>query len=309
MKVFITGGLGFVGKKLSGRLHAGGHQVTVMGRHAGGVTGSSGGIREIAADASKPGSWQDTLAEHDTIINLAGVSIFTRWTEKKKDEIYRSRIDITRNVVEGIKKRKGEPTDFISTSAVGFYGFHGDEELTESDIPGDDFLARVCREWEAEALKAADSGARVVLARFGIVLGRQGGAMDLLSRIFRMRLGGRLGSGRQWFSWIHEDDLAAIFMFLLENKTLSGAVNCTAPRPVTNGELTKALNTALGTFPLVPPAPGFVLRIVMGEFGDFILRGQRAIPSRLRDAGFTFSFPDIESALADLAGPGGKKAR
>ena len=303
MKVFITGGSGFVGKNLCDRLIGGGHRVTVMGRRPLGVSGYPAKAAVLAADAAKPGNWQDVLAEHDTIINLAGVSIFTRWTAKKKDEIRSSRIDITRNVVDAIKKRNGLPTDLISASAVGFYGFHGDEELIESDVHGDDFLALLCRDWEAEALKATASGARVVLARFGVVLGRHGGAMSLLRKIFLLRLGGRLGSGSQWFSWIHEDDLASIFLFLLNDRTVGGPVNCTAPRPVTNRELTIALNAALGTASLAPPAPGFMLRMIMGEFGDFILKGQRAVPGRLRDAGFGFSFPDIGSALADLLGP------
>lgn len=301
MKVFITGGLGFVGRKLSESLIKSGHSVTVVERNPR-AKAPMPGVTVIAADATRPGPWQDALAEHDTIINLAGVSIFTRWSRQKKEDIINSRVFITRNIVDALKKRKGKSTDLISTSAVGFYGFHGDEKLTESDIPGEDFLATVCREWEAEALMAEAHGARVVITRFGVVLGTEGGALGILSRLFRLRLGNRLGSGKQWFSWVHQDDLVSIFLFLLKKKSIRGPVNCTAPNPVTNRELTRALNRALGTFPLAPPAPGFLLSIVLGEFGDFLLKGQRAVPHRLLDSGFVFKYPHIDLALSDILG-------
>lgn len=300
MKVFITGGLGFVGRKLSETLLKNGHTVTIVERNPRAKPVPLQGVTVIAADASRPGAWQDALAEHDTIINLAGVSIFSRWSRQKKQDIVNSRLFITRNVVDAIKKRKGKPTFLLSTSAVGFYGFHGDEKLTESDIPGEDFLATLCREWEAEAMKAEAYGARVVITRFGIVLGTEGGALGILTRLFRFRLGNRLGRGLQWFSWIHQDDLVSIFLFLLKKKSIRGPVNCTAPNPVTNRDLTKALNRALGTFPLVPPAPGFLLAMVLGEFGDFLLKGQRALPFRLLDSGFVFKFPHIDQAFSDI---------
>jgi uncharacterized protein (TIGR01777 family) len=300
MKVFITGGLGFVGQKLSEALIKNGHTVTVVERNPRAKPAPLPGVTVIAADASRPGAWQEALAEHDTIINLAGVSIFSRWTRQKKQDIVNSRLFITRNVVDAIKKRKGKPTFLISTSAVGFYGFHGDEKLTETDIPGEDFLAALCREWEAEAMKAEAYGARVAITRFGIVLGTEGGALGILTRLFRFRLGNRLGQGKQWFSWIHQDDLVSVFLFLLKKKNIRGPVNCSAPNPVTNRDLTKALNRVLGTFPLVPPAPGFLLSIVLGEFGDFLLKGQRALPFRLLDSGFVFKFPHIDQALTDI---------
>ncbi len=300
MKVFITGGLGFVGTKLSEALLKNGHTVTVVERNPRARPSPLQGVTVIAADASRPGAWQDALAEHDTIINLAGVSIFSRWSRQRKLDIVNSRLFITRNVVDAIKKRKGKSTYLISTSAVGFYGFHGDEKLDESDIPGEDFLATLCREWEAEAMKAEAIGARVAITRFGIVLGTEGGALGILTRLFRFRLGNRLGAGKQWFSWIHQDDLVSIILHLLKKKSVRGPVNCTAPNPVTNRELTKALNRALGTFPLVPPAPGFMLSIALGEFGDFLLKGQRALPYRLLDSGFVFKFPHIDQALSDI---------
>ncbi|MBN2160874.1 MAG: TIGR01777 family oxidoreductase [Spirochaetes bacterium] len=306
MKFFITGGLGFVGRKLSEILVRERHQVTVVERNPGGKPPPPPGVSVIAADASRSGSWQDILAQHDAVINLAGVSIFTRWSKSKKDEIYNSRILITRNVVDALKARKNKKTLFFSTSAVGYYGFHGDEAMTESSPSGDDFLARVCRDWEAEAMAAESYGVRVVITRFGVVLGRNGGALDVLSGIFRLRLGNRLGSGSQWFSWIHEDDLASLFLFLINNGNISGPFNCTSPGPVTNSVLTRALNKALGTIPLVPPAPGFLMKLALGEFGDFLLKGQKAVPQRLIEAGFGFTHTDIRKALADLCRKGGQ---
>jgi uncharacterized protein (TIGR01777 family) len=301
-KIFITGGLGFVGKKLAGLLAARGNSVCVVDRNPDKKLPLPENVTVIGADASKPGEWQDVLVAHDTVINLAGSSIFTRWNSRKKQGLYDSRILVTRNIVSALKKRKGKKTDFFSTSASGYYGFHGDEELTESDIPGIDFLARLCRDWEMEASLAQNHGARVVITRFGVVLGHGGGSMDTLKKIFRLRLGNRLGAGRQWFSWIHENDLASIFEFLLMKEKIQGPVNCTAPLPVTNRELTLALNRAMGTFPLVPPVPGFMLKILLGEFGDFILKGQKVVPKRLLEEGFTFSYPDLPSALNDLSG-------
>lgn len=255
MNIFITGGLGFVGTKLTAMLIKNGHRITVIERNPGSKPPPPQGVSVIEADASKPGPWQNAVAEHDAVINLAGVSIFSRWSKQKKDDIYYSRILIARNLVDALKKRTGKKTDFISASAVGYYGFHGDEKLTESAVPGDDFLARVCRDWESEALKSERYGTRVVITRFGAILGGNGGALDILTKLFRLRLGNRLGSGRQWFSWIHADDLVSAFSFLLDKKRITGALNCTSPNPITNRELTKELNRSLGTFPLVPPPP------------------------------------------------------
>nr|HPL18675.1 TIGR01777 family oxidoreductase [Spirochaetota bacterium] len=216
MKILITGGLGFVGTGLTALLLRKGHRVTVIERNPRSKPAPPEGVSVVEADATRPGPWQDVLAGHDAVVNLAGVSIFSRWSRQKKDEIYNSRVLITRNVADAIRTKKKGTITLISASAVGYYGFRGDEKLTENDAPGDDFLARVCRDWEAEALRAAQHGARVVISRFGVILGRKGGAMDILARIFKLRLGNRLGRGRQWFSWIHEDDLAAALIFLLE---------------------------------------------------------------------------------------------
>jgi hypothetical protein len=183
---------------------------------------------------------------------------------------------------------------------VGYYGFHGDEEIDETGSAGDDFLARVCAAWEAEAVKAAAGGSRVVLCRFGVVLGKKGGALAEMAAPFRRYMGAVLGSGKQRFSWIHMEDLIRIFHFLFDHDAIKGAVNFTAPHAVTNRELSSALSRTLKKPVLLPPAPGFALKIMLGEFGDFLLKGQRVIPSVMMRAGFDFRFPDIGPALEDL---------
>jgi uncharacterized protein (TIGR01777 family) len=187
----------------------------------------------------------------------------------------------------------------IKTSGAGYYGFTGDEELSETAPPGSDFLARLARDWEAEALKAKDKGVRVVITRFGIILGEGGGALAQMTLPFRFFAGGPLGHGRQWVSWMHVQDLCRAELFLIEHETIQGAVNFTAPVPVRNVELSKAIGKALNR-PAFMPAPSFMIKLVLGEFGSVILEGQRAIPKMLLDNGFTFDYPSIEQALKDL---------
>lgn len=301
MNILITGGMGFVGQATARRLTAAGHHVTILGRNLARKGPAPAGVTLLEADATRPGPWQEALARQDCVVNLAGVSIFSRWTAGKKREIATSRIAITRNVVDGLRAG-GSRSHLISASAVGYYGFRGDEELDEEARPGDDFLAQVCRDWEEQALAARASGIGVTLCRLGVVLGPGGGALDLLTTIFRLRLGSRLGSGRQYFSWIHLDDLTAIIEYLAANPAIEGPVNCTAPAPVTNRELTRALNRALDVRSLAPPAPAFALRLLLGEFGSFLLTGQRAVPRRLSALGFSFTHPRLEEALEELIG-------
>jgi uncharacterized protein (TIGR01777 family) len=183
---------------------------------------------------------------------------------------------------------------------VGYYGFHGDEALDEAGYPGHDFLAELATDWEASAREAEAHGARVVLCRFGIVLGRRGGALGQMLPFFRKYMGSPLGHGKQWFSWIHEADLVKIPLFLIEKKDLTGPVNCTAPHPVTNRELTRVLGEVLDRPTFLPPVPGFVIKLIMGEFGSVLLKGQRVLPGRLLEAGFQFQFPHLREALQDL---------
>ena len=300
MKVFMTGGTGFVGRKIVGALKKKGHEITVLTRRISPNPSLIDGVSFLEGNPVDPGEWQGEVAGHDVVINLAGASIFTRWTKSSKKRIMDSRVLTTRNLVSALKQKEGKKTLFLSTSAIGYYGFHGDEELGEASPAGDDFLASLSREWEAEALEAESIGARVILLRFGIVLGREGGALKQMMPVFKKYLGSPLGNGKQWFSWIHEQDLAELYLVLMEQEEIAGPVNCTAPRPVRNRELTRALGEALGKPTFMPAVPGFVMKIVMGEFGSMLLKGQRVMPKKLLAKGFHFRFPKIKEALNDL---------
>jgi hypothetical protein len=300
MKVFITGGTGFVGTTLTQKLAHEGNEVTVLTRSLKGRSAGGAGIFYAEGDPTQKGPWQEKVAHQDVVINLAGASIFRRWSDTAKTLIWDSRIQTTQNLVEALSARKGKETYLFSTSAVGYYGFHQDEALDESSPSGEGFLADLGREWESAATKAGDYGVHVILMRFGIVLGRRGGALQQMITPFKWWMGSPLGSGNQWFSWIHEQDLVAIFLNLIKEKNILGAVNCTAPNPVTNRELTQAIGEVMGKPTFMPAVPGFVMSLMLGEFGSVLLKGQRVVPKKLLDAGFRFSFPDLRSALKDL---------
>ena len=302
MKVFITGGTGFVGTTLTQKLAQEGHEVTVLTRRLKDQSEGGKGISYAEGDPTQKGAWQEKIADQDVVINLAGASIFRRWSDEAKKLIWDSRIQTTQNLVEALSARKGKETHLLSTSAVGCYGFHEDEVLDERSPSGEGFLADLSREWESAALKARDYGARVTLMRFGIVLGRRGGALQQMITPFKWWMGSPLGSGNQWFSWIHEQDLVHIFLYLIKEKKISEAVNCTAPNPVTNRELTKKIGEVLGKPTFMPPVPGFVMSLMLGEFGLVLLKGQRVVPKKLLDSRCRFSFPDLRSALKDLLG-------
>jgi hypothetical protein len=300
LRVFITGGTGFVGTTLARKFLSIGHGVTVLTRRQPPAGGGPDGVDYAQGDPNSPGAWQDIASEHDTIVNLAGRSIFARWTAVVKREIRDSRMRITRNVVDVIARRKDKPKTLINASAVGYYGFHGDELLDEETPPGSDFLASVARDWEEEASEARKHGARVALCRFGIVLGKRGGALAQMLKTYRHLPVGPLGSGKQWFSWIHEVDLVEALSFVHEHPDVEGPVNCTSPEPSRNRDFMRALAGVLErrTFPV--GVPGFALGIAMGEFGKVLLEGQRVLPRKLLDAGFEFGFPEVREALADL---------
>ena len=301
MKVFMTGGTGFVGTTLARELTAKGHSVTVLVRKGEPARDLPAGARALQGDPTVRGAWQEQVPGHEVFINLAGASIFTRWTGEAKRIIRESRILTTRHLVEAMAPRKGKETHLFSTSGAGYYGYRGDEDLTEDSPPGTDFLSLLSRDWEGEALRAMDCGVRVALMRFGIVMGRSGGMLGEVLPVFRMGLGADLGSGSQWLSWIHEMDLARIFLFLIEeNRSLQGPVNCTAPEPVRNHEFTKTLGGILGVPTFLPPVPGFMLRLMKGEFGSVILKGQRVRPRKLLQAGFRFRYPMLQEALTDI---------
>ncbi len=303
MEILVTGGSGFVGRALCLGLRDRGHQVTVLTRSATAARGLPEGVGLCLGDPTRPGPWQEEAARHQGFINLAGASIFGRWTDDYKRQIHDSRVLSTRHLVQAIARRPADQPSatLISASAVGYYGFRGDEALDESAPPGDDFLARVCRDWEAEAQVAEALGARVARTRFGIVLGGEGGALGQMLPLFRLGLGGPLGSGRQWFSWIHRRDLVDALLLCLDTPGIAGAVNCVAPGAVTNRELARALGRALRR-PAFLPAPGLAVRLALGEFGSVLLKGQRVAPRVLTTVGFTFAYPDLGRALAELLG-------
>jgi uncharacterized protein (TIGR01777 family) len=302
MKVFITGGTGFVGSSLTRELSNKGHQVTVLDRTIKAEKEFPSTVSFIEADSTVRGQWQDIAAQHEIFINLAGASIFSRWNEKTKKAIRESRILTTSNLVEAISRNKNEGARLFNTSAVGYYGFHEDEELTEEAPSGNDFLASVARDWENVANQAGAFHAKVIICRFGIVLGRRGGALQQMLPIYKAYVGSPLGSGRQWFSWVHEQDLVRIFLFLFDQKDVQGPFNCTAPQPVRNAEMTKAIGGALGVPTLPFGIPGFMMKVVLGEFGNVLLKGQKVTPGRLKQLGFQFNFPIIDAALKDFLG-------
>ena len=302
MKILIAGGTGFIGTRLSSRLVRERHEVTILTRSKGRSGEIPPGVSYLEGDPTQKGPWQEAIGRQDVMINLAGASIFGRWTDERKRLMRESRLQTTRNIVEGIPPHPAHPdrqATLISASAVGYYGFRGDEELTEDSPPGKDFLARLCAEWEEEGLRAGEKGAAVVITRFGIALGDQGGALAQMIPLFKRYLGGPIGSGRQWFSWIHVKDLEEAFVFLMRHPEVSGPVNLTSPHPVRNKDLAEALGKALQR-PSFLPAPGFAVRLLLGEFGSVLLEGQRVIPRRLVDQGFVFQYPEIEAALRSL---------
>lgn len=299
MKILLTGGTGFVGTHLTSRLLSEGHGVTILTRSLKAAQISHANISYLEGDPTKKGAWQEKIQDHEAVINLAGASIFAKWTEEHKKAIRESRINTTRNIVESIPTRTDQSFTLFSASAVGYYGFHEDEELIEDSPPGNDFLAQVAHDWEDEALKAKEKVGRVVITRFGIVLGEKGGALGQMVPLFKKYLGGPVGSGNQWFSWIHIKDLAEAFVFLINHPALSGPFNFCSPNPVRNKDLATVLGKILNR-PSFLPAPGFLVKLVLGEFGSVILKGQRVIPRRLLDNGFQFQYPDLEKALQDI---------
>lgn len=298
MKIFMTGGTGFVGTYLAKRFISEGHAVTILTQALSGTELKMTGLSYLMGNPTIKGKWQDAVRDHDVIINLAGASIFSRWTPEQKKILLSSRIETTSNLVAALPDSAKYIT-FFSTSAVGYYGFHEDEELIESSPSGDDFLAKLAHDWEQGALRAQDKGARVIITRFGIVLGKNGGALGQMIPLFKYFLGGPLGSGCQWFSWVHMHDLTEAFIFLLSHKDISGPVNLCSPNPLRNKDLGDAIGKVLQK-PSFMPTPGFMIRLILGEFGDVLLKGQRVIPNRLMEAGFKFRYPDIEEALKNI---------
>jgi uncharacterized protein (TIGR01777 family) len=299
MRVVVAGGTGFIGRRLVVRLREKGHEVAVLSR---GI-GAAGLPPEVHVIPWVEGTaWESAVDGTDGIINLAGENVARRWTAPAKDRILRSRLDGIAKLSAAIGRAKRRPAVLVSASAVGFYGARGDEELTEMAAPGDDFLARTCVAWEGAARTLEIAGVRVVRVRIGVVLAKDGGALAKMLPAFRAFVGGPVGSGEQWMSWIHRDDLVDLIAFSLENPEASGVLNGTAPNPVRNRDFAAALGRVLHR-PAIAPAPAAAVRLVFGEMATVVLDGQRVVPKRALDLGFRFRFPDLDTALRDaLAG-------
>lgn len=293
MRIAVTGSTGLIGTALVARLRAAGHTVVRLVRRP------TRGADEVSWDPRRGTLDLDGLAGVEAAVHLAGAGAGDhRWTEAYKRTIRDSRVLGTRTLVRALTALDPPPRVLVSGSAVGYYGDRGDEVLTEDSVGGEGFLADVVRAWEAETRPAADAGIRVACARTGLVMAREGGAFDRLLRLARLGLGGPLGSGRQWWPWITLDDEVAALEFLLSSEA-SGPVNLSAPHPERNADIARALGHALHR-PAVAPAPGFALRIVLGEFAAEVLASQRMVPRRLLGAGFPFTYPDLDGAAAWL---------
>lgn len=301
MHILITGGTGFVGCHVA-RFYLGqGHAVTTLGRSAHHPLEGEEGFRHLVADTTREGAWQETVAASQAVINLAGATIFRRWTESAKKEIYDSRVQTTRHLVAAMGASGS--AFLFSASGVGYYGDCGDQILTEDAPPGGDFLARLSVDWEGTALAAEAKGARVAVGRFGVILHPEGGALPKMLPAFRMGVGGPLGSGRQYFPWIHLEDVIAAIDFLLHRKEARGAFNFCGPETVTNRDLAQTLGRLLHR-PALLPAPAVIMRLALGEVSSVLLGSQRSVPRRLLESGFAFRYPTIEAALdASLTEP------
>jgi uncharacterized protein (TIGR01777 family) len=301
MRVFITGGTGLVGSALIEALRQRGDEPIVLSRdaeHAVERLGSD--VLVVGGDPQQPGDWATKVDGCDAVVNLAGEPLFgRRWGSEQKDRLLKSRVDTTRNVVQAIAGAVAKPKVMVSASAVGFYGSVPEGELTEQSPPGEDFLAQVCQQWEAAARPAAEQGVRLVVIRIGVVLARDGGALQKMLLPFKLGLGGPVGFGRQWVSWIHLGDLVGVILAALDNPRIDGVVNATAPEPVRNKQFSKALAAALHR-PCLFPVPPFMLRLAFGEVAFVVTTGQKALPVRLLEENFAFRFPRCADAMNDL---------
>jgi uncharacterized protein (TIGR01777 family) len=303
MRIVIAGGTGFLGRPLARQLSADGHDVVLLtrGENSSGrdSTGSGGRVRAVAwSPDGQSGPWASEVDGAGAVINLAGASIAgKRWSAAHKQLVLDSRLRATASLVAAIRRAAAPPPVLVSGSAVGYYGPRGDEVVTEQTPAGHDFLAGACVRWEAEAEQATSDRTRVVRVRTGIVLEKDGGALPPMLVPFKFGVGGPIGSGRQYWPWIHRDDWIGIVRLALQSPGLSGPLNATAPEPVTNAAFARALGAALHR-PALVPTPAFAVRIILGEMADgLVLAGQRAVPERAEAAGFVFAHRHLDAAL------------
>ena len=300
MKILVTGSSGLVGTALVSALARGGHTVCRLVRpQSPGGAGAKEGF--VVAWNPATGELGGAGVGADAVVNLAGASIADgRWTAERKALLRASRIDTTRALVGALAKMNARPSVLVSASAIGYYGDRGGETLTEESKPGADFLPGLAQEWEVEARKAEALGIRVVLARLGIILAREGGALPKMMLPFKIGAGGKLGSGQQWMSWVTLEDVVGILRLAIENASVRGAVNIVSPQPLQNAEFTKVLAKSMHR-PALFPAPAFALRLALGEMADaLLLSSQRVVPQKLQQLGYRFLRPDLNSALAAI---------
>jgi len=292
MRVLITGASGLVGRELQKSFAAKNYDMLLASRS------EPADEQHIQWTVEGGFAEPEKLEGLDAVVHLAGENVSgLRWTEEKKRSIRDSRVLGTRNVVTAISKLKNRPKVFVASSAIGFYGERGDEEITESSAAGDNFLAEVSKAWESESRRAEDAGIRTVLLRTGIVLTKEGGALGTMLTPFKLGVGGVVGSGKQWMSWISMEDHIAVINCVIENENIRGAVNSVSPNPVTNEEFTKTLGEVLYR-PTFLPLPEFAVSMVFGEMGDaLLLASTKVLPKRLEDAGFQFKYPQLKPAI------------
>ncbi|MBW4674012.1 MAG: TIGR01777 family oxidoreductase [Desmonostoc geniculatum HA4340-LM1] len=304
MKVAVTGATGFVGSLLVQRLHREGHRILVLTRN---VTfaqkvfpsGAFPNLEIVAYTPTKSGSWQSAIALSDAVVNLAGEPIGEgRWTPERKQEILNSRKLGTQKIVEAIVNANPKPTVLVNASAIGYYGTSETATFDETSSSGKDFLAQVCQAWETEATKVKDAGVRLVILRFGIVLGN-GGALAKMIPPFKLFAGGPIGSGRQWFSWIHVDDLVNLILQALTKPEIEGVYNATAPNPVRMADLSHTLGEVMHR-PSWLPVPGFAIEALLGDGAIVVLEGQKVLPKRTVETGFEYRYPNLQAALKEI---------
>ncbi len=305
MRVIITGGTGLIGRALANSLAKDHHEVIVLGRNVNKTSGLDGSVKVVQWDAKSAQGWASLVDGAGAIVNLAGESIAgegfppERWTPERKRRIHDSRVNAGKAVVEAISAAQNKPGVLIQSSAVGYYGTHGDQDITEESPAGGDFLGQVCKEWEASTNAAEKMGVRRCVVRTGLFLSSKGGVLPQMALPFRLFAGGPIGSGKQQIPWIHLDDHIAATRFLIDNPSASGVFNLSAPNPLSNADFGRAIGRALGR-PYWLPAPGFAFRLAFGELSMLLLEGQRAVPRRLQEMGFTFRYSEAEAALRDL---------
>lgn len=296
MRILITGGTGFIGAHLCGQLLEAGHQLVVFSRRPEQVESLCGQAVEAIGSLDEI----TRQSEFDAVINLAGEPIADkRWSARRKQLLMESRLETTRKLVQAVAAMHRPPSCLINASAVGFYGDQGDRPVDESTLPHEEFSHELCRLWEQAANKAAEYGVRVCIVRIGLVVGPGGGFVSRMLPAFKLGLGGPLGNGRQWMSWVHRSDLVRLFEWLLTHDQTQGVYNGTAPNPVTNREFTRTLAKVLHR-PACLPMPAFAAKALFGEMSRLLLTGQRVYPKRMTDAGFEFNYPQLQAALESV---------